>query len=63
MNIEKRKIRMLVELEEVREECEILIDRILSYRKDLLKVNTEKEANEFDETHNLEEGLKHICLF
>ena len=63
MDIEKRKIRMLDELREIREECEILIDRTHSYREDLLKVNTEEEAVKFDETHDLEAGLKHICLF
>ena len=63
MNIDIRKNEMLVELKEIREECEILIDRTHSYREDLLKVNTEEEACKFDETHDLEAGLKHICLF
>ena len=63
MNIDIRKNEMLVELKEIREECEILIRRTISYEKDLLKVNTEEEAVKFDETHDLEAGLKHICLF
>ena len=63
MNIEKSKIGMLDELREIHEECEILIRRTISYEKDLLKVNTEEEAVKFDETHDLEAGLKHIRLF
>lgn len=63
MNIDIRKQEMLVQLKQIREECEILIDRTHSYREDLLKVKTEEEAKEFDSTHNLEEGLHHISLF
>ena len=63
MNIGIRKNEILVELKEIREECEILIRRTISCEKDLLKVNTEEEAKVFDQTHNLEEGLKYIRLF
>lgn len=63
MNIEERKIEMLDELEEVCEECEILISRTIAYEQDLIMVNTEEDLKEFEKTHNLEEGLKHICLF
>lgn len=63
MNIGIRKNEILVGLKKIREECEILIRRTISYEKDLLKVNTEEEAKVFDQTHNLEEGLKHIRLF
>ena len=63
MNIGIRKNEILVGLKKIREECEILIRRTISYEKDVLKVNTEEEAKVFDQTHNLEEGLKHIRLF
>lgn len=62
MNVDVRKQQMLVELKQIREECEILIERTHAYREDLLKVKTEEEAKEFDRTHNLEEGLRHISL-
>lgn len=63
MDIDIRKQRMLVELLQIREECEILIERTHTFREDLLKVKTEEDALEFDRTHDLEEGLKHITLF
>ena len=63
MNIDIRKQQMLVELAQVRNECEILIERTYAYREDLLRVKTEEEAIEFDKTHDLEEGLRHIILF
>lgn len=63
MDIDVRKQQMLVELLQVREECKILIERTNIFREDLLKVKTEEDALEFDRTHDLEEGLKHIRLF
>ena len=63
MNIKERKIELLIQLMEINKECEILMRRTVSYREDLRKVNTEAEAEVFDQTHDLEEGLKHICLF
>lgn len=63
MNIETRKSELLIQLMEINKECEILKSRIVSCVEDLLKVHTEAEAKVFDQTHNLEEGLKHICLF
>lgn len=58
-----KKQEMLTQLKRIREECEILIKRTYIYREDLLKVNTEEEAREFDRTHDLEEGLIYISLF
>lgn len=58
-----KKQEMLAQLKRIREECEILIKRTYIYREDLLKVNTEEEAREFDRTHDLEEGLIYIRLF
>lgn len=63
MDIDVRKQQMLVELAQIREECEILIERTHSFREDLLKIKTEEEAKEFDRTHDIEEGLNHIHLF
>ena len=63
MNIDLRKNEMLLQLQKLRKECEILIERTYAYREDLLNVKTEEEAKQFDETHNLEEGLEIIRLF
>lgn len=54
---------MLCELQKVRGEGEILIERTHAFREDLLKVKTEEDAIAFDETHDLEEGLDCIRLF
>ena len=63
MDIDIRKQEMLVQLSRLRKECEILIERTYTYRADLLNVKTEEEAKQFDETHDLEEGLEIIRLF
>lgn len=63
IDIDLRKHQMLVELQQVRQECEILIERTYAYREDLLKVKTEEDAIKFDETHDIEEGLERIRLF
>lgn len=63
MNLDVRIQEMLVELEQIRQECEILLERTYSYREDLLKIKTEEEAKEFDRTHDIEEGLNYIHLF
>ena len=63
MNIDTRKQQMLVELLQVRKECELLIERTHTFREDLMKVKTEEDAIEFDRTHDLEEGLTYIRLF
>ena len=63
MDIESRKNEALQELEKLRKECEILIERTYTYREDLLNVKNEEEARQFDETHDLEEGLEIIRLF
>lgn len=63
MNIDIKKQELLIALKQVREECEVLIERTHTYREDLLKVKTEEDAKEFDRTHDLEDGLNHIRLF
>lgn len=63
MDIDQRKQEMLWELKEVELECLILLDRISACREDLAKIKDANDAAVFDETHDLEEGLKHIRLF
>ena len=63
MNIDLRKNEMLLQLQKLRRECEILIERTHTYREDLIKVKAEEEAKQFDKTHDLEEGLEIIRLF
>ena len=63
MDIDFRKNEMLLQLQKLRKECEILIERTYTYREDLLNVKNEEEARQFDETHDLEEGLEIIKLF
>ena len=63
MNIDLRKNEMLLQLQKLRKECEILIERTYTYREDLLNVKNEEETRQFDETHDLEEGLEIIRLF
>ena len=52
----------LEELEKLRKECEILLERTKVYREDILNVKTEEDAKQFDETHDIEEGLEIIRL-
>lgn len=63
MNIEQRKVEMFAVLAEVETDIETLKKNIARAREDLLKVQTEAEAKVFDQSHDLEEGLKHIELF
>lgn len=63
MNIEQRKVEMFAVLAEVETDIETLKKNIARAREDLPKVQTEVEAKVFDQSHDLEEGLKHIELF
>ena len=62
MDIESRKNEALEKLEKLRKECEILLERAQLYREDILNVKTEEDAKQFDETHDIEEGLEIIRL-
>ena len=62
MDIESRKNEVLEKLDKLRKECEILIERTQIYREDILNVKTEEDAKQFDETHDIEEGLEIIRL-
>lgn len=63
MNIEQRKVEMFAVLAEVETDIETLKKNITRAREDLPRVQTEAEAKAFDQSHDLEEGLKHIELF
>lgn len=63
MNIEEQKKKMFVELAELEKEAKILLERIQSFYVDLDAVHTAEEADEFDRTHDIEEGFHHIKLF
>ena len=62
MDIESRKNEALEELEKLRKECEILLERTKIYREDIINVKTEEDAKQFDKTHDIEEGLEIIML-
>ena len=63
MDIDLRKNEMLLQLQKLRKECEILLERTKLYREDILNVKTEEDAKQFDETHDIEEGLEIIRLY
>ena len=63
MDIESRRKEALEKLDKLRKECEILIERTQVYREDIMNVKTEEDAKQFDETHDIEEGLEIIRLF
>ncbi len=63
MNINMRKQEILNGLYHLENDCRILLKRIPVYRDDVLRIKTEGEAEEFNKTHNIEEGLKIIELF
>lgn len=62
-NLEERKQSALNGLKDLEEDIKILSERILKYKEDIVKVQSKEEADEFDKTHDLEEGLKFIRLF
>ena len=63
MDIESRRKEALEQLDKLRKECEILLERTQLYREDIMSVKTEEDAKQFDETHDIEEGLEIIRLF
>lgn len=60
-DIKKREMKET--LLQVRKDCKLLIARTYDFEDDLIGVNTEEEAKEFDRTHDLEEGLMYIRLY
>lgn len=63
INVEERKKIVLKQLEEVENDMQLLKERIREMIIDLSAVKTEDDTKEFDLTHDLEQGLKHISLF
>lgn len=63
VNIEVRKADLLDTLTEIEREANILLRNIAKFREDIALVSTVEEAKEFDETHNLEEGLNLINVW
>ena len=63
MNIEQRKVDVFAVLAEMESDIETLKKNIAKIREDLPKVQPEAEAKAFYQSHDLEEGLKHITLF
>ena len=63
MDVEKKRDELLAILAELDAEIQTLSDRIANAREDLANVHTADDAKRFDESHDLEKGLKHIQLF
>ena len=63
MDIKKRKAELFKMLDEILRDSERLHYNVVSAMQDLHAVETESDARAFDESHNLEDGLKHIELF
>ena len=63
MDVEKKRAELLAILAELDAEIQTLSDRITKAREDLANVYTVDDAKQFDESHDLEKGLKHIQLF
>ncbi|MBQ7289051.1 MAG: hypothetical protein IJW78_04905 [Clostridia bacterium] len=55
--IEARKQRIFEDLATLEKEAKVLLDRIQTFASDLEAVHTVEQANEFDRTHDLEEGF------
>lgn len=63
MDIEKKKTELLAILAELDTDIQTLRYNIAKAQFDLASVHTLDDANQFDETHYLEGGLKYIRLF
>ena len=63
MDIEARKSELSKTLDEIRDDINILSKRLDAVSVALDEVKTLEDAIAFDESVDLEEGLKHIRLF
>lgn len=63
IDLEKRKEELRLLLAELERDIEILRENISKLREDMDGVNAETDIAAFDETHDLENGLKHIELY
>ena len=64
MDVSKEVERVMAELNEVKQDVDILAERINNALIAIKNVKTEEDAKEFDEQFvDMENGLKHIGLF
>lgn len=63
MGIEEKKAEMFEILAELDAEIRILSDHIAKAREDLANVYTVDDVKRFDESNDLEKGLKYIQLY
>ena len=63
MGIEEKKAEMFEILAELDAEIRILSDHIAEAREDLANVYTVDDVKRFDESNDLEKGLKYIQLY
>lgn len=62
INIEAEKKRLIKMFAEVEDDMRILGNNIKIARNDLVNVHTVDDAKAFDNSHDLEAGLKYISL-
>ncbi len=62
MNIEENKNKTLGFLDDLEKETATLLERIFKARKEIQKVNSEKDVDMFIENNDLEKDFKHITL-
>ena len=64
MDVSKEVERVIAELNEVKQDVDILTERINNALIVIKNVKTEEDSKEFDEQFaDMENRLKHICLF
>lgn len=61
--LEKRKRELRLILAELEQDIETLRVNVSKLREDMDGVSTETDIAAFDETHDLENGLKYIRLY
>lgn len=62
MKIKEKKNKTLGFLDDLEKETATLLERIFKARKEIQKVNSEKDVDMFIENNDLEKDFKHITL-
>lgn len=62
MKIEEKKNKTLGFLDDLEKETATLLERIFKARKEIQKVNSEKDVDMFIKNNDLEKDFKHITL-
>ena len=62
MKIEEKKNKTLGFLDDLEKETAKLLERIFKARKEIQKVNSEKDVDMFIKNNDLEKDFKHITL-